>query len=99
MLNLALMCTNPSPTLRPSMSAVISHFEGKKKVRTPIVDPTTPEHDMNFKSFDKISMDIETLSYSSSPEIREERTISKCDPCINSSESVKSKDTDMANTP
>lgn len=81
------------------MSAVISQFEGKKKVQAPIVDPTTTEHDMNFKSFDKISLDIETLSCSSSQESREERTMSTCDPCVNSSVSVKSKDTEMDNTP
>ncbi|KAK1353942.1 putative LRR receptor-like serine/threonine-protein kinase [Heracleum sosnowskyi] len=97
MLNLALMCTNPSPTLRPSMSAVIAQFECKKKFRAPIVDQTTADNDINFKSFDKISMDSETLSYASSQESREERTMSTCDPCINSSVSGKSKDTDMDN--
>lgn len=97
MLNLALMCTNPSPTLRPSMSSVISQFEGKKKVRAPRVDQTTTEHDMIF-SFDNISLDSEALSYASSQESREERTLSPCEPCINSSVSAKSKYTDMDNS-
>ncbi|KAL8144909.1 hypothetical protein AgCh_003209 [Apium graveolens] len=99
MLNLALMCTNPSPTLRPSMSAVISQFEGKNIIRAPIVDPTTTEHELNVKSFDKISLDIETLSDASSQGSQDERTMSMSDPCINSSASVKSKDTEMDNAP
>ncbi|XVE63333.1 hypothetical protein DITRI_Ditri07aG0011800 [Diplodiscus trichospermus] len=37
MLSLAFLCTNPSPTLRPSMSSVVSMLEGKIPVQGPIV--------------------------------------------------------------
>ncbi|KAL8205436.1 hypothetical protein R6Q57_008987 [Mikania cordata] len=43
MLNLSLLCTNPSPTLRPPMSAVVKMLEGNP--------------DMRFKAFDMKSHD------------------------------------------
>uniref|UniRef100_A0A2P2MT11 Putative leucine-rich repeat receptor-like serine/threonine-protein kinase At3g14840 n=1 Tax=Rhizophora mucronata TaxID=61149 RepID=A0A2P2MT11_RHIMU len=33
MINVALLCTNPSPALRPTMSAVLSMLEGQAAVR------------------------------------------------------------------
>ncbi|KAH0698171.1 hypothetical protein KY289_015653 [Solanum tuberosum] len=33
-LELAMMCTNPSPTLRPTMSEVVKVIEGKTKIKT-----------------------------------------------------------------
>ncbi|CAH2036577.1 unnamed protein product [Thlaspi arvense] len=36
MLEIALLCTNPSPTLRPPMSSVVSMLEGKSKVQPPL---------------------------------------------------------------
>ena len=33
MINVALVCTNVSPTLRPTMSSVVSMLEGKTIVR------------------------------------------------------------------
>nr|XP_017251198.1 PREDICTED: probable LRR receptor-like serine/threonine-protein kinase At1g53440 [Daucus carota subsp. sativus] len=94
MLNLALMCTNPSPTLRPSMSTVISKFQGKKRIRAPIVNRAT-EHAMSFKSFDNISLDSRTQS--SSEESREERTLSISDSCRAYSMSARSNHADMDN--
>ncbi|GLU22795.1 hypothetical protein SLE2022_388430 [Rubroshorea leprosula] len=40
MTNVALLCTNPSPALRPIMSAVVSMLEGKTHVPELILDPT-----------------------------------------------------------
>jgi hypothetical protein len=34
-LDLAMLCTNPSPTLRPAMSEVVKILEGKSKMKAP----------------------------------------------------------------
>ncbi|XP_048229557.1 probable LRR receptor-like serine/threonine-protein kinase At1g53430 [Ricinus communis] len=34
-LDLAMLCTNPSPTLRPTMSEVVKVLEGKSKIKAP----------------------------------------------------------------
>ncbi|KAK4769834.1 hypothetical protein SAY87_030366 [Trapa incisa] len=39
MLNVALLCTNASPTLRPTMSQVVSMLEGKTAVQDLLSDP------------------------------------------------------------
>ncbi|XP_062008977.1 probable LRR receptor-like serine/threonine-protein kinase At1g07650 [Rosa rugosa] len=39
MLNVALLCTNASPTLRPKMSQVVSMLEGKTEVQDLLSDP------------------------------------------------------------
>lgn len=40
MLNVALMCTNASPTLRPTMSQVVSLLEGKTEMQELLSDPS-----------------------------------------------------------
>ncbi|AEE28155.1 Leucine-rich repeat transmembrane protein kinase [Arabidopsis thaliana] len=40
MLNVALMCTNASPTLRPTMSQVVSLIEGKTAMQELLSDPS-----------------------------------------------------------
>ncbi|CAI9784289.1 unnamed protein product [Fraxinus pennsylvanica] len=60
MLNLALLCTNPSPTLRPSMSSVVSMLEGKIPVQAPKIMRRTPSEDIRFKAFEKLSQDSQT---------------------------------------
>lgn len=39
MLNVALLCTNASPTLRPTMSQVVSMLEGRTVVQDLLADP------------------------------------------------------------
>lgn len=39
MLNVALLCTNASPTLRPTMSQVVSMLEGRTAVQDLLSDP------------------------------------------------------------
>ncbi|KAF8035272.1 hypothetical protein BT93_C1330 [Corymbia citriodora subsp. variegata] len=51
MLNLALLCTNPSPTLRPPMSSVVSMLEGKGAIKAPIIKRTTTNPDPRFRAF------------------------------------------------
>ncbi|KAK4726612.1 hypothetical protein R3W88_031529 [Solanum pinnatisectum] len=60
MINLSLLCTNLSPTLRPSMSSVVSMLEGKLPVQAPIIKLTTSTNEMRFKSFEKVSHDSQT---------------------------------------
>ncbi|CAN8268379.1 unnamed protein product [Cochlearia groenlandica] len=97
MLNIALLCTNPSPTLRPPMSSVVSMLEGKIKVQPPLVkreaDPNGAAA-MRFKAFELLSQDSE--SQVSTFEIdRENKSSSSMDgPWLNSSFSVQHKDDD-----
>ncbi|XP_024032728.1 probable LRR receptor-like serine/threonine-protein kinase At1g53430, partial [Morus notabilis] len=51
MLNLALLCTTTSPTLRPPMSSVIMMLEGKIPVEAPVASRRGPNHE--FKAFEK----------------------------------------------
>ncbi|PON69845.1 Phosphorylase kinase, gamma catalytic subunit [Parasponia andersonii] len=60
MLNLALLCTNPSPTLRPPMSSVVSMLEGKIPVQAPLVKRSTADQDARFKAFEKLTQDSQT---------------------------------------
>lgn len=90
MLNLGLLCTNPSPTLRPSMSAVISMIEGKKQIQAPLVKRTDTNEEMRFKAFEKLSHDSQVSTFS--VESRGPRSMSMDGPWVDSSMSMKSKD-------
>ncbi|EHA8590124.1 putative LRR receptor-like serine/threonine-protein kinase [Cocos nucifera] len=62
-LNLAIICTNLSPTLRPSMSTVVSMLDGK----IPVPVPTTKSRDSNsmdlrIRSFEEISHESQAHS-------------------------------------
>lgn len=39
MIKVALLCTNPSPALRPTMSEVVSMLEGRTAVHESVIDP------------------------------------------------------------
>ncbi|KAK1389233.1 putative LRR receptor-like serine/threonine-protein kinase [Heracleum sosnowskyi] len=93
MLNMALLCTNPSPTLRPSMSTIVSMIEGKTEVHAPMIKRTTTADDMRFRAFEKLAHDSQTQSYIFSQESRE-RSISMDGPWgADSSKSFQGKDT------
>nr|DAD37730.1 TPA_asm: hypothetical protein HUJ06_008371 [Nelumbo nucifera] len=68
MLNLALLCTNPSPSLRPTMSSVVSILEGKMPVQAPRMKPSSPNERMRFKAFEKLSRDSQSNASSTSQE-------------------------------
>ncbi|XP_022981266.1 probable LRR receptor-like serine/threonine-protein kinase At1g53440 isoform X1 [Cucurbita maxima] len=57
MIHIALLCTNPSPTLRPTMSSVVSMLEGKIAVQAPIIKRSAVEQDARFKAFERLSQD------------------------------------------
>ncbi|KAH1092374.1 hypothetical protein J1N35_019631 [Gossypium stocksii] len=50
MLNVALLCTNASPTLRPTMSQVVSMLEGRTAVQDLLSDPGFSCMDSKFKA-------------------------------------------------
>ncbi|KAK4484663.1 hypothetical protein RD792_007252 [Penstemon davidsonii] len=89
MLNLSLLCANPSPTLRPSMSSVVSMLNGKTPVQAPIVKRggvNTMNEDIRFKAFEILSQDSQTR-------VQELHTsVSTDGPWIDSSISLSSKD-------
>lgn len=58
MLNLALLCTSLSPTLRPSMSSVVSMLEGKTPIQAAISG--NKNQDARFKAFEMLSYDSQT---------------------------------------
>ena len=60
MLNLALLCTNQSPTLRPCMSSVVGMLEGKITVQAPTIKLDRMNPDMIFKAFEKLSLDSQS---------------------------------------
>eukprot|EP00268_Persea_americana_P062000 TRINITY_DN7904_c0_g2_i2.p1 TRINITY_DN7904_c0_g2~~TRINITY_DN7904_c0_g2_i2.p1 ORF type:complete len:175 (-),score=30.79 TRINITY_DN7904_c0_g2_i2:320-844(-) len=64
MINVSLLCTNASPTLRPIMSAVVSMLEGHTIVRVPISDPHIPTDSLNIKSTGYYVQEEESMSQS-----------------------------------
>ncbi|XP_068640979.1 probable LRR receptor-like serine/threonine-protein kinase At1g07650 [Aristolochia californica] len=50
MLNVALLCTNASPTLRPTMSTAVSMLEGRVAVQSPLSDSGMSSTRSRFKS-------------------------------------------------
>lgn len=49
-LNVALLCTNASPTLRPTMSQVVSMLQGQTLVQDMLSDPGFSSNDLQFRS-------------------------------------------------
>ncbi|EXB54095.1 putative LRR receptor-like serine/threonine-protein kinase [Morus notabilis] len=97
MLNLALLCTNPSPTLRPIMSSVVSMLEGKIPAQAPLVKRSSSEQDPRFKAFEKLTQDSQTDMSLYSPDSHG-GGISSDGPWIDSSISLHSKDDTQNNT-
>ncbi|KAG6692172.1 hypothetical protein I3842_10G100200 [Carya illinoinensis] len=49
MIKIALLCTNPSPALRPTMSATVSMLEGQTAVEEVVMDPSIYGDEYKFK--------------------------------------------------
>ena len=95
MLNLALLCANPSPTLRPSMSSVVSMLEGKTAVQVPLIKRSSMNSmnsDMRFKAFEKLSQDSQTYVSERSQGSQMQRSMSMDGPWFGSSVSFPDKD-------
>ncbi|THG23170.1 hypothetical protein TEA_012803 [Camellia sinensis var. sinensis] len=50
MIKIALLCTNPSPALRPAMSAVVSMLEGHLDIQDLVMDPSIYGDEYRFRS-------------------------------------------------
>ncbi|XP_065870092.1 probable LRR receptor-like serine/threonine-protein kinase At1g53430 isoform X2 [Euphorbia lathyris] len=87
-LTLGLLCTNPSPTLRPSMSSVVNMVEGKIPVQAPIIKRGSIDEEARFKAFEILSQDSQT-NYSN---FSQESQAHQDGPWIDSSVSLPSKD-------
>lgn len=94
MLQLALLCTNPSPTLRPPMSSVVSMLEGKTPIQAPIIKRGEGTQDARFKAFEMLSHDSEThvSSAAFSQQSFEQTSKSMGGPWIDSSISLTSRE-------
>ncbi|PON98513.1 Phosphorylase kinase, gamma catalytic subunit [Trema orientale] len=96
MLNLALLCTNQSPTLRPPMSAVVGMLEGKIPVRAPIAERSSMDQNARFKAFEKLALDSQT-DFSLYSHDSQQVGISSDGPWIDSSVSLQSTDDNRVN--
>ena len=74
MVKVALLCTNSSPSLRPTMSAAVSMLEGRTAVHELIMDPSIYGDKMRLTAlrnqFDQIVLDSSSQSqqtYSDNP--------------------------------
>nr|XP_043624748.1 probable LRR receptor-like serine/threonine-protein kinase At1g53430 [Erigeron canadensis] len=85
MLNVALLCTNPSPTLRPKMSAVVSMLEGKSPVQPALVKKGAMDADMRFRAFEMLSQDSQTLTSVVSGDSQRRGSLSTDGPWVDSS--------------
>ncbi|KAL0546748.1 hypothetical protein IC582_016661 [Cucumis melo] len=89
MLNVALLCTNPSPTLRPAMSSVVSMLEGKIAVQAPIIKRTSSGQDPRFRAFEKLSHDSRSqISSSTASDAEPQKSMLMDGPCPDSSVSI-----------
>ncbi|KAD6794491.1 hypothetical protein E3N88_05387 [Mikania micrantha] len=85
MLDIALLCTNPSPTLRPAMSAVVSMLEGKIPVQTQVVKRGAMDADMRFRAFELLSQDSQTITSMASRDSERPTGMSTDGPWVDSS--------------
>ncbi|KAG6793749.1 hypothetical protein POTOM_002972 [Populus tomentosa] len=93
MLNLALLCTNISPSLRPAMSSVVRMLEGKIPVQAPIINRGSMDQEARFKAFELLSQDSQTqVSSLSQSSQMQSSSISRDAPWVDSSYSLQSND-------
>ncbi|KAK4794652.1 hypothetical protein SAY86_012646 [Trapa natans] len=96
MLNIALLCTNPSPTLRPSMSSVVGMLEGKVAIQVPLIKRSTMDPDPRFRAFEGLSHDSQTHISSSSIDAQQiPGTMSMDGPWVESTVSLPSTGDDQ----
>ncbi|XP_057540982.1 probable LRR receptor-like serine/threonine-protein kinase At1g53440 isoform X3 [Amaranthus tricolor] len=92
LLEIALLCSNPSPSHRPSMSSVIVMIEGQAPVQAPIVKRTETNDNLRFKSFQTLSQDSQTYASGSSTSSQVQRSTLMDGPWMDSSISMQSND-------
>ncbi|KAK1583093.1 hypothetical protein Q3G72_020897 [Acer saccharum] len=99
MLNIALLCTNPSPTLRAPMSSVVAMLEGQVPVQAPIVKRSSDNQDARFKAFEILSQDSQTMVSTFSQESHSQISNSSMDGPWRDSSSVSRQTTDETREP
>nr|DAD37734.1 TPA_asm: hypothetical protein HUJ06_008375 [Nelumbo nucifera] len=82
MLNLALICTNPSPSLRPAMSDVVNMLEGKMPVQASRIKPGSENERMRFKAFEKLSRDSQSNTSITSQESQVQKSVLMLDSSV-----------------
>ncbi|KAK3021538.1 hypothetical protein RJ639_046486 [Escallonia herrerae] len=60
MLSIALLCTNPSPLFRPTMSSVVRMLEGKIPVQAPQVKRGPMKEDSRLKGLERLTQESQT---------------------------------------
>ncbi|XP_010246505.1 PREDICTED: probable LRR receptor-like serine/threonine-protein kinase At1g53440 isoform X2 [Nelumbo nucifera] len=86
MLSLALLCTGPSPFLRPTMSSVVSMLEGKIPVQAPL-NQSSMNDELRLRAFEKFSQDSQSYISGTSQESWVQKSISADDPRFGSTTS------------
>lgn len=66
MVKVALLCTNASPSRRPTMSEVVSMLEGRMNVPDTIPEPSDNREDLRFKSMRDLHQHRQNQSLSGS---------------------------------
>ena len=71
MIKVAILCTNPSPALRPTMSSVLSMLEGQTPVHDLLMDPSIYGDEERFtalrEQFNQIALRSPTATHSLIP--------------------------------
>ncbi|GAB2236161.1 hypothetical protein Droror1_Dr00027900 [Drosera rotundifolia] len=92
LLNLALLCTSLSPSLRPNMSSVVSMILGEIPVQAPKVMQGRLTDELRFRAFERKSQDRASEISMGSMYSDVQRSISTDGPWIESSTSVQALD-------
>ncbi|XP_058747462.1 probable LRR receptor-like serine/threonine-protein kinase At1g53440 [Vicia villosa] len=93
MLNLALLCTNTSPTHRPPMSLVVCMLEGKTPILAPVINRGESGRHARLKASELLAEDSQPLDSSTFlPESIDRRHGSSNGPWVPTSISLQSKD-------
>ncbi|KAL7243481.1 hypothetical protein ACSBR1_015804 [Camellia fascicularis] len=66
MIKVALLCTNASPSLRPTMSKVVSMLEGQMSIPEVIPEPNSYTEDLRFKAMRDFHREKQNHSFSGS---------------------------------
>ncbi|KAI3941409.1 hypothetical protein MKW92_022219 [Papaver armeniacum] len=92
LLHLAILCTNHSRELRPTMSEVVKIVEGKTIMKTPPVDPQYFEE----YNFVDVMSDVESSSFSTEIELDDEGFVSDHDDLYSENDGDAAEASDQA---
>ena len=84
MINVALLCTNPTAAARPSMSSVVSRLEGRAAVQEYFTDSSISANELNVEAMKKLYWKLEENDADNS----QTKSILADRPCTSSSTSA-----------